>query len=958
MTRTIISSLLLLFYFAAVAQVNPTLKVASYQLENGFTVMLNPDPTAKRVFGAVMVNAGAKHEDPQATGMAHYLEHLLFKGTQTYGTTDYQAEKPYLDSINTLYELLAATTDERAQSDIQARINQQAVEASKYGLPTEFDKMLKSIGSTGVNAFTNYEMTFYHNSFPSHEIERWLMLYAERFMDPVFRSFQSELEVVYEEKNRAMDDFQRRIYEEASRHMFPNLPYGQWSVLGTVEHLKSPSLIRMYEFYNDNYVAENMSLILSGNFDPDVVKPLIAREFRDLPQGKPKQVDLPPLEPIVGEKVVKKRMTPIKAGFIGYQTVGATHPDRIALDVAEYLLSNSSNTGYVNQLMNKGELIYSGGIPMNYNDAGAIVFFYVPKILVQSLKAGERKVLAQVEKVKTGDFSDVLLASAKNDLIKEFNSSIEDVTSRGIMIGRAFNQGRSWEEQLAYPGKIEAITKEDIMRVAATYFGENRMKLISRTGFPKKVKLDKPSFQPVVTEQSQASGFYKQYQQVEPLPFKPRFLDFEKDVKRLSFEGGNTIHYAENPVNDIFEMTIRYHIGRLHDPDYIDAVGLMNIVGAGDMPLVQLKENFAALGVDYRFQSTQNYLQIQLSGREDKLEKGVEMLASILSAPKISDKTKAIYLNRVTADRKLEKEDPNTMGRALYDYAVYGNDSYYLSRRSEKELKAIDAQALVSKFIDVTQTYSADVFYSGNKPLEEIKRVLTSNLVFTQKENKQPYKELASQMYSQNTIFFVHQKKAIQSQVFFHVSGDTFETNQYPDVQGFNGYFADGFSGLVTQEIREYRSLAYATGARYIRPALPGGKGKLIAYIGCQGDKTSDAIPVMVDLLKNMPSKLDRMEALRRSLQLKVVTNYPDFREVPFSVFDYKLGGFTADPNQQAYEVYADLEMEDIEAFYQKNIQRKPYVVTIYGDKKRIDLDELKPYGEVIELETQDFIKF
>lgn len=298
--------------------------------------------------------------------------------------------------------------------------------------------------------------------------------------------------------------------------------------------------------------------------------------------------------------------------------------------------------------------------------------------------AGEQKVLNQVEKVKTGDFSDVVLASAKNDLIKEFNSSIEDVTSRGIMIGRAFNKGRSWEEQLAYPGKIEAITKE----------------------------------------------------------------------------------------------------------------------------------------------------------------------------------------------------------------------------------------------------------------------------------KKRPYKEPASQAYSQNTIFFVHQKKAIQSQVFFHVPGGTFETDQYPDVQGFNGYFADGFSGLVTQEIREYRSLAYSTGARYSRPALPGGKGKLIAYIGCQGDKTNDAVPVMVDLLKNMPSKPDRMEALRRSLQLKVVTNFPDFRQVPFRVFDYKLGGFTADPHQQAYEVYADLEMEDIEAFYQKNIQSKPYVITIYGDKKRIDMNKLKPYGEIIELETEDFIKF
>jgi predicted Zn-dependent peptidase len=958
MSRIFLSSILLLFYFGLFAQVNPILEVESYQLDNGLTVMLNPDKTAKRVFGAVMVNAGAKHEDPRATGMAHYLEHLLFKGTQTYGTTDYQAEQPYLDSINTLYEMLAATTDERAQSGIQARINQQAVEASKYGLPNEFDKMLKSIGSTGVNAFTNYEMTFYHNSFPSHEIERWLMLYAERFMDPVFRSFQSELEVVYEEKNRAMDDFQRRIYEEASRHMFPNLPYGQWSVLGKVEHLKAPSLIRMYEFYNDHYVAENMSLILTGNFDPAIVKPLIERAFKDLATGKPKAVNLPPLQKIEGEKVIKKRMTPVKAGFIGYQTVGATHPDRIALDVAEYLLSNSSSTGYVDQLMNKGDMIYSGGIPMNYNDAGAIVFFYVPKILVQSLNAAEGMVLEQVEKVRTGDFSDALLASSKNDLIKEFNSSIEDVTSRGIMIGKAFNQSKSWEEQLAYPAKIEAITKEDIMRVAKKYFGEDRMKLISRTGFPKKVKLDKPGFQPVVAEQNQESDFYKQYQAVDPLPFKPRFLNFEKDVERLSFEGGHTIHYAKNPINDFFEMSIRYHTGRLHDPDYIDGAGLMNVAGAGGQSLIELKSSFAALGVDYQFQAFQNYLQIQLSGREEHFEESVALLAGLLSAPQVDEKTKDIYLNRVVADRKVEREDHFTMGRALYNYALYGDASFYLSRKSEKELKAIDARRLVSKFIEATQAYSADVFYSGSEPLEEIQQVLASKLVFTQNENKRPYKELSSQSYPGNAIFFVHQKKAIQSQVFFHVPGSPFEPEQYPYIQGFNGYFADGFSGLVTQEIREYRSLAYATGAAYNRSVLPGGDGKLFAYIGCQGDKTNDAIPVMVDLLKNMPSKPERMEALRRSLQLKVITNFPDFREVPFRIFDYELGGFAADPNQQAYDRYAELEMEDIEAFYHEHIQNKPYVITIYGDKRRIDMDELKRYGEVIELETKDIVNF
>ena len=263
------------------SQTNPLLQVESYQLPNGLTVFLNEDTTATKVFGAVMVNAGSKNEDPTATGMAHYLEHMLFKGTEEMGTWDYASEKPHLDSVNLLYEQLAVAKDESAKANIQQAINEQAVKASEYGLPNEFDKLLKSIGSTEVNAFTSYEMTFYHNYFPAHEIDKWLDIYAERFENPVFRSFQSELEVVYEEKNRAEDSFERRVYEKMQELIFPNLPYGQWSVLGTTDHLKNPSLTKMYDFYDKQYVPGNMALILTGNFDKESAKRSIKEKFGD-----------------------------------------------------------------------------------------------------------------------------------------------------------------------------------------------------------------------------------------------------------------------------------------------------------------------------------------------------------------------------------------------------------------------------------------------------------------------------------------------------------------------------------------------------------------------------------------------------------------------------------------------------------------------------------------------------
>lgn len=940
------------------AQQNVVLKVESYQLANGLTVFLNPDTTANRVFGAVMVNAGAKHEDPKATGMAHYLEHLLFKGTENFGTADFEKEKPHLDSINVLYEKLAQAQSDDSRESIQLLINEQAVKASEYGLPNEFDKMLKSIGGTGVNAFTSMEMTFYHNSFPGHEVYKWLDLYAERFQNPIFRSFQSELEVVYEEKNRAMDDFQRKIGEEMQQRIFPNIPYGQWSVLGKVEHLKSPSLIRMYQFFEENYKAGNMALILSGNFDPVLVKPAIEETFSQLPAGTVEKLTLDQPTPFEGAEVAKKRMTPIKASFVGYHTVGNSHPDRVALDVVEYLLFNNAETGYLNQLMTNDQMTYSGIIPMTFNDAGGLVVFYVPKIVGQSLGKAERLVEEQLDKLREGAFSDVMLAAAKNELSQFFSGNLENVTERGIMIGRAFNQGKTWEEFLRYPERLDQVSREDVLRVAKQYLGEDRLKVISRTGFQKGTKLDKPNYKPIVTEQKEESDYFEAYQKIPSLPFQPRFVDFQQDVTQIEMTGGHQLLVATNPINELFELQIKFKKGRLSNPELITATSLMNYLGAGEHDLNQLKEAFAALGLAYSIGVDMNHTNISLSGREDQLAEGLALLNGLLTTPKFDEKSKEVYLNNTIAERELDKESPGLLGRAVYDYGIFGNKSVHLSRKSEAELKAMNLDALVAAFKEVCSQYAAEIWYTGAKPANEVQNLLTQNLNLSSMGKAIPAEYLEGKKYEENTIFFVNDKKAIQSQVYFHIEGETFDPNKYAEWLAFNQYFGGGFSGLVLQEIREYRSLAYSAAGVYQIPTQSGKEGRLIGYIGCQADKTSEAIPVMLDLLKNLPEKPERIEALRNTMQLSTVTNFPEFRDLPSRVSLYQERGFTEDPNQKAYEAYPRLTMEDIKAFHADNIAGKPYMITIYGDRKRIDLDALKAYGKVIELEVEDVMRF
>lgn len=950
--------LLIIFNQISFSQTNDLLKVETYKLDNGLTVFLNEDPTANKVFGAVMVNAGAKNESPNATGMAHYLEHMLFKGTETIGTSNYQLEKPHLDSINALYEKLGKTDAEEKRVNIQKLINEQALKASKYGLPNEFDKLLKSIGSTGVNAFTSSDMTFYHNSFPAHEITKWLDIYAHRFQNPVFRSFQSELEVVYEEKNRATDNMENRVFEEMNKQLFPNIPQGQWSVLGKTEHLKNPPLNKMYEFFHKNYVANNMALILSGNFSSEQVKPIIKLKFEQLKTAELQKLELPKLEAFDGKKIVKKRMTPVKVGFLGYQTAAQNHPDRLALDVCEYLLTNNSQTGFIDKLQLNNEMMYCGAFSLNYNDVGGFAIFYVPKILRQSLKNATSKAMSAIDNLKQGKFTDDMLLSAKNELNKHFKMRLENLRNRGTMIGTAFNQGVSWDDYLGYPEKINTISREEVIRVANKYFSENHLEFISKTGFPKNPKLDKPSYKAVKTDQNAVSDYAKHFEQLPSIAFKPRFLDFDKDIEQKTLEGGHQVWASRNPINDLFYLQIRFKTGKIKNPDLETAVKLINYSGAEKYSLSEIKQLYANLGCSYYFESSNNYVTIKLDGNDESLEKCLALTNLLLQNPIANENSKKILLNEIKTDIKINKNDPNYLGRALYSYGIYGKRSTYLKRNSLSEIEKMSIEKMLGNYKDVVSNYQAEIIYTGNKPIGEFSELLSKNLSLSKKEKADDYIFRDSEQRTKNIIYLVNDKKAIQSQIYFFVEGEIPKTEQFASIKAFTEYFGGGFSGLVMQEIREYRSLAYATYGAYQTMPLANKNGRLVGYIGCQADKSTEAVATMFDLITKMPIKEGRMETLKKNLQLKVITNFPDSKQIPFSVLDYQRLGFKEDPYKAAYKQYPNLKMDDIVDFYKQTIQNKPIVITIYGDKKRMDLKKLSQFGEIIELQLKDFVVF
>jgi predicted Zn-dependent peptidase len=948
-------NLTFLFLFLNLSMSAQYYPVQTFQLENGLTVFLNEDPNAARVFGAVVVNAGSKHDPPDATGIAHYLEHLLFKGTTRLGALDYAKEKIHLDSINALYDQLAKTRDEDRRRAIQLAVNEQARLAGQYGKPGEFDQLLKSIGGAGINAFTNPEMTFYYNYFPPNQVEKWLELYSHRFQEPVFRSFQTELEVVYEEKNRSMDDFQDVILDKFNEQVFGEHPYGSQTTLGSVEHLKNPSLTKMYEFFRTYYVANNMALILTGNFDAEAVKPAIREKFgRWRPGEIPAFPDFP-LKKFDGKEVIKTRMTPIKAGLLGFKTVPKTHPDRVALDVFNYMIFNDKETGTLNQLQLNNQLLWCGALPNLYNDDGSTVVFFVPKLFFQSLNKAESLVMAEIEKVKRGDFAPERLEAVKNQVYVEFVKALEDPETRAVAMAEAFNMGISWETFQSYPELVRQIRKEDLMRVVGTYFGDDFLAMYSRMGFPRKKKLEKPPYRPVKPGEEGRSDYATSFERLPSTPVRPRFIDFSRDVQITQLKNGSELHTSPNPVNDVFTLTIRYQVGTEALPNLDMAARLMNYAGTPDRSLTEVKDQLAQLGAGYRFSANTNYLEITLAGLDRHLREAVEILSGVISRPLADDRSKKVVLNQLQTERRIEKRTPSQMGAALLNYALYGADSPYLTRARIREVRKMPAGELLDIFRSALD-YRFSAHYAGALSPQEVGEQLAALPAGEREADKV---QLPVVTYGQPTIFFAHDRKAVQSQVYYYVAGAPFQLEEYPQLQAFNAYFGLGFSSLVFQEIREYRSLAYSAYGRLLYPAYkPGVAVRYVGYIGTQGDKTLDAVEVMNGLLTDMPVKEDRLPALRENLSLQAATAYPDFRDRSVVQEDFQILGFERDPNEAAYPVYQEMDFELIRRAYEKHIAGRPLVIAIYGDKRRVDRKKLEQIGRVAEVRRKRFWGF
>jgi predicted Zn-dependent peptidase len=935
--------------------------VKHFSLPNGLQVYINEDHTTPKVFGAMIVNAGGKNDPKDATGIAHYFEHMMFKGTDKIGTTDYEAEKIYLDQITAKYDELALTTDENKRKIIQGEINELSIKAAEYAIPNEVDKLIKKYGGTNVNAGTSFDQTIYFNTFPSSQIEHWLEIYSERFRKPVFRLFQSELETVYEEKNRMADDMmQTLLFEVFLKNVYKQHPYGQQPLIGSVEHLKNPSISKMQEFFDTYYVANNMILLLVGNIDTETIKPLIEEKFGHLRRADVPKFEVPAEEPFTGE-IITVKATPIAMGMLTYRTVPTNHPDEVPLQIINELLSNGS-TGLLDKVVMNNDLLAAQPIPIAFFDHGVNAFLFVPKLIGQKFETTENFIFSALDSLRKGNFDESLLDAIKLSKEKELLMQLENLESRSQRIMQAISTGTPWENVLKTPERIAALSKADIMAVVQKYYGEqNHLTLRSKMGKISSEKIAKPDFKPIIPKNSEAQSEYAK--QLELIPEKitiPKFIDFKKDLDILSLQQGVDLYVTPNTENQIFTLQINYRTSVLSNSKAQYVAEYLNLIGAGDMSFNQYRRQLQALGAEITVECDEKTFSVKLTGYDNHFEESVKLLNLLLNQPNPDDKQLKKLVDGAKANNKLILGMPDMLGgEVMREFVLHGQRSKFLSNLSLKEVKKLTSSNLLEELKNVMK-YSTDILYCGTHSAENVKQIISQQSFFTTQSNisEVPYYRNIAE-FSKSKVVVVNDKKVVQSQINVLGNSQGLDLRQRAISNAFNQYFGVGMSSLVFQEIREFRSMAYGANARYVsNPFLFNDKPAYFhGWLQTQSDKTVEALQVMTDLFKEMPEKPERLAIIKQSLIQNISTSAPNMRNLGTTVCSWRNNGHTEDPRKFQYEVYQQLTFDDIVSFYTTYIKGKPLVYTIYGDLKKIDRKVLSTFGTIETVKKNALVK-
>lgn len=933
---------------------NDPLNARIYTLENGLKVYMTVNKDEPRIQTYIAVATGSKNDPHDAQGLSHYLEHMLFKGTDKFGTKDYEKEKPLLDTIIALYEQRRIATDPLERKAIYHKIDSVSFLASEYAIANEYDKMIAGIGGTGTNAYTSVEQTVYENDIPSNQLANWLTIEAERYRHPVMRLFHTELEAVYEEKNIGLDNDGRKVWEAMSSGLFQKHTYGTQTTIGSVEQLQNPSIQKIIDYYNEKYVPNNMAICLSGDLDFQKTIQLIDEKFGAMPR-KVVQEFIPPVEDPITSPIVKEVYGPSQESVMfGYRIGAADTRDADIAVIMEYILSNGS-AGLIDLNLNQDQKVIDAFASTYIIKDYSVVYFGGKPREGQTLEEVKNLLMSQIDLLKKGEFPDWLIPSIISNLKLNQLRSFEKNDNRADEFVSSFILGIPWEKYIFNIKRLSAISKEDVIKFANDNLNNNYVIVYKKTGEDNSIiKVDKPEINPVKVNRDDKSEFVEKILNEPTEDVQPVFLDYKKDILDLKIKNNVPLYYLKNNENELYDLHFIIEVGTNQNKKLSLAIQYLDYLGTSKYTPVKLKEEFYKLASSYSVGITEDEATVNLTGLNENFDKSLNLMEELFSDPEKNEEA----LTNMIEDNIKKREDAKLNKRtilwsAMYNYGKYGKDNPFTYRLSEEELKKVKPSELI-KIIKELFSFKQRVLYYGPKSTDDL-------IASLDKYHKMPSElkilptvnKFTEQDIKKNNVYVVNYDMQ-QAEIVMLSKSVGFDKNNIPIITLYNKYFGDDMSSIVFQELRESKALAYDVFSAYQTPNKKEKSNYIIAYIGTQADKLPEAMTGMTELLNNIPATDLRLNSSKNSLIKQIQSERITKSNILFDYEKSKKLGLENDIRKVVYENIPGYSLNDILEFQKKYIKGKNYVTLVLGNINKLDMNTLEKYGDLKILTLKD----
>ncbi|WP_426477443.1 M16 family metallopeptidase [Chryseobacterium sp. CBSDS_008] len=923
--------------------------VRIYTLKNGLKVFLAQNFDAPRIQTFIPVRTGSNNDPADNTGLAHYLEHMMFKGTSKIGTQNWEKEKKLLDQISELYEDHKAEQDPEKKKEIYKKIDKISQEASQYAIANEYDKAISSLGASGTNAHTWFDETVYKNTIPNNELEKWLKIEKERFSEIVLRLFHTELESVYEEFNRAQDNDTRLVNYELMDALFPTHPNGQQTTLGKPEHLKNPSMKAIHKYFDEYYVPNNYAMVLVGDLDFEKTIQLIDQYFgtlpyRELPEKTP-VVEQPITEVVV--RTVKSPTTPRTQ--LAWRTDSYGTREAMLADVVANILSNRGEAGLLDLHINQTQkMLWAQAFSVGLRQYGYFSIVAVPKE-TQTLEEAKNMVLDEIELIKKGDFPDWMLPAIINDFKLQRMKGLETAEGLATTLYDSYIKGITWEQELNEMDEYAAFTKEDVVNFANDFFKENYVVINKEKGVNDKlIRVENPGITPVKINRDTQSEFLQGILADKTAAIKPEFIDYQKEIITDQING-KKISFVKNKYNDIAQLHFIFPLGSDHDRDLGISTQLLQYLGTDTFSPEDLKKEFFKIGISNDFKTTNDQLTISLSGLEENIEKGIALLKHWMQDVKPDQEIYSQFVGTVLENRQAIKKDKNRIITALNNYTKLGSNSRFTDVISKEELESSNSEVFTDRIKKLFK-YPYQVFFYG-KNFETFKDYIGEYIepASLQIPEAKQYPEPATG----GSVNFINYDM-VQMEMSKIGKGNDVNPNHFGKINVFNEYFGRGLSSIVFQEMRESKSLAYSAYVSYAANAELNHPDYVTTYIGTQPDKLMIAVDTLNELMNELPEVPIQFENAKNAALKQIASTRVTRNNIFFNTLRLQKLNIYHDFRKDIYEQIQSLKFEDIKHFYQTEVKSIHFNTAIIGKKENLDMDAVNKMGTFKEVSLKD----